>query len=89
MAAIALPNVEWYVDREARARGEPGIYLSFISSLAGALRARGDAVDPVWLMGASGWAFRILMNEALCTSATSMFSFVEDLPDSVRNAGYD
>ncbi|MHC4309903.1 MAG: hypothetical protein ACYSSN_08165 [Planctomycetota bacterium] len=44
--------------------------------------------NPVWLMGASGFAFRIFMNSNFCPSAMSMFNFSAILPEAVEQAGY-
>ncbi|MEN6480055.1 MAG: hypothetical protein ABFD20_10520 [Anaerolineales bacterium] len=89
MAAKSIPAVTWYTDQQALARGEPGIVFSFIAALATALQARGDPVEPVWLMGASGWAFRIIVEKGLCPSSTSVFDWRSILPESVRNAGWE
>jgi len=88
-------NVEipaWYCDTRAEGMGEPGLAHSFVGALATALTApavtavRGE-VDPVELMGASGFAFRVFVNEVFCPSAMSMFSFRDILPEAVEQAG--
>lgn len=89
MTARKLEHVRWYRDEAARQRGEPGLYCSFIGALASVLDHLGRPVDPAWLMGASGWAFRITAHKALCPSATSVFDWGEILPDSVAQAGYE
>lgn len=89
MAHWSVPDASWYVDHAARERGEPGMHFSFLAAVASALQARGEAVDPTWLLGASGWAFRINVERQLCPSAMSIFPWAEILPESVRNAGWD
>ena len=66
-----------------------GSYFSYLAAVAGALQAHGEEVDPVWLMGASGWAFRIIVEKTLCPSAMSIFDWASLLPEAVRNAGWD
>ena len=86
--AQTLKDVAWYSDDEATNRGEPGIYHSYMASLATALNyVRGD-VDPAWLMGASAFAFRIWINEVMCPSAMSIFNWSAILPEAVEQAGY-
>lgn len=88
MGVRLVPGVEWYVDRAAEARGEPGIYSSFVAAVATALQARGEAVDPAWLMGASGWAFRIIMHARMSACATRVFDWPRVLPAGLSNAGW-
>ena len=61
--------------------------FSFMGSLATALAYTGQEVDPTWLMGTSGWAFRIIVNEIQCPSAMSVFDW-SLLPEAVEQAGY-
>jgi hypothetical protein len=84
-----LENIQFYIDNDMLAKKEPGIYHSFMSSLATALNFIGQDFDPVWLMGTSAFAFRIFTNEILCPSAMSMFSFREVLPESIEQSGYN
>jgi len=84
-----LSGVEWYVDRKAEARGEPGLYYSYLSAVASSLQAQGEVVDPTWLMGASGWAFRIIMRADMSERAIHAFDWAALLPEGLRNAGYD
>lgn len=88
MKAEALEGIEWYVDKAAKDRVEPGICHSFMASLATAVNYIEGDVGPAWLMGASGFAFRIFMNKGLCPSAMSMFDFSAILPEAVEQAGY-
>lgn len=88
MKPNALEGIKWYVDKTAEERAEPGIHHSFMASLATAVNYIEGDVDPVWLMGASGFAFRIFMNKCLCPSAMSMFDFGAILPEAVEQAGY-
>jgi hypothetical protein len=89
MAPWSLSGVSWYVDVVARERGEPGLHFSYLAAVASVLQARGEAVDPTWLLGASGWAFRINVERQLCPSAMSIFPWASILPESVRNAGWE
>jgi hypothetical protein len=88
MAAKALGGINWYADETAKNRTEPGIRHSFMASLATAVNYIEGRVDPVWLMGAGGFAFRVFMNKGLCPSAMSMFDFGAVLPEAVEQAGY-
>ena len=38
MSTSRLEDITWYVDERARAAGEPGIYHSYIASLATSLK---------------------------------------------------
>lgn len=83
-----IEGVKWYEDLAAKAKGEPGIWNSYIASLATALQSMGEPVDPCWLMGASGWAFRVVVHKAMCPSAMSIFNWKGILPETVEQAGY-
>jgi hypothetical protein len=89
MSANKLEDISWYVDPRAQERGEPGIYHSYMACLATALNYLEGEVDPAWLMGGSGFAFRIFMNETMCPSAMSIFNWSSILPEAVEQAGYD
>ncbi len=84
MEAMILENISWYADQHARDKGEPGIHHSFMKSLATALNYVSGDFDPVWLMGSSGFAFRIFVNEHLCPSAMSIFDFSAILPEAIE-----
>jgi len=88
MIANKIKNIDWYEDEAARQRGEPGIAHSYLRALATAVQKLNGSVDPVWLMGTSGWAFRIWVNETLCPSAMSVFDFDTLLPEAVEQAGF-
>ena len=90
MSANKLENISWYTDPETQAKNEPGIFHSFMASLATAINYidRENGLDPVWLMGSSAFAFRIFVNMGLCPSTMSMFSFHDLLPKAVEQAGY-
>lgn len=83
-----LENVVWYRDRAAAERGEPGLWHSFVGALATVLQARDEPVDPAWLMGATGFAFRTYAHVDLCPSAMSMFDWDALLPEAVAQTGY-
>jgi len=78
--------VAWYRDPTKDA---PPLVHSYVAALATSLQARGEPVDLTELMGASGWAFRIIAHEDLCPSATSVFDWGTILPETVRQAGYE
>ena len=82
-----LSGVTWYRDQDALSRGEPGVVHSYMASLATAIGYLDGSVDPVWLMGAGGFAFRINVNETLCPSAMSVFDWRRILPAAVENTG--
>jgi hypothetical protein len=84
-----LDNIKPYVDTNSLRKKEPGIYHSYMACLATVLNYISDRFDPVWLMGSSAFAFRIFINEFLCPSAMSMFSFIDILPEAVEQAGYN
>jgi hypothetical protein len=83
-----LKDISWYFDQKAIDQGEPGIYHSYMASLATALDYVGADVDPAWLVGASAFAFRIWVNEVMCPSAMSIFNWSAILPEAVEQAGY-
>jgi hypothetical protein len=89
MSVKRLENIKWYVDQEAIEKGEPGIYHSFMASLATAVHYKNGRLDPSWLMGSSAFAFRIFVNEVMCPSAMSMFDFSAILPEAIEQAGYE
>jgi hypothetical protein len=88
MKSNKLENLTWYKDSEAEPRGEPGIYHSFMKSLATAIYYIDGKLDPTWLMGTSGFAFRSWVNEVMCPSAMSVFDFSSILPEAIEQAGY-
>ncbi len=87
MTANKLVGIDWYVDSQARGRGEPGIYHSFMASLATVINHTAGEFDPAWLMGVSGFAFRSFVNEQFCPSAMSIFDW-SALPEAVEQSGY-
>jgi hypothetical protein len=89
MSIKKLDNIKPYIDANALQKNEPGIYNSYMTSLATALNYISNKFDPVWLMGSSGFAFRIFVNEILCPSAMSMFSFKDILPEAIKQSGYN
>ncbi len=88
MAAETVLNIEWYSDKKAVENGDPGMCHSYIGSLATVFNYRNGDLDPAWLMGVSGFAFRININEVFCPSAFSIFSFDKVLPEAVEQMGY-
>ena len=88
MKSKQLTNLIWYKDLNAEARDDPGIYHSFMKSLATAINFIEDKLDPTWLMGSSGFAFRIWVNEVMCPSAMSIFNFSSILPEAIEQMGY-
>jgi len=89
MAAKKLMNISWYTDLQSVKNGEPGICHSLMQSTATALNYIDKNFNPVWLMGSSAFAFRILVSEIQCPSAMSMFSFKDLIPETLKQAGYD
>jgi hypothetical protein len=83
-----LKNISWYCDDKAITKGEPGIYHSYMASLATALEYIGADVDPAYLMGASAFAFRIWIHELMCPSAMSVFKWSVILPEAIEQAGF-
>jgi hypothetical protein len=88
MASIKLDGIVWYADHSAQRKGEPGIYHSYMASLATAINHIAGNLDPVWLMGSSSFAFRIMAAGNLCPSAMSIFNWSAILPEAVENSGY-
>ncbi|MBN2000167.1 hypothetical protein JW935_21640 [candidate division KSB1 bacterium] len=72
-----INDIKWFTDEKAVAHGGIGPRHSFIQCRASSLATKYGHVDPVMLMGASGFAFRIWIHEAFCPSAMSVFDFVE------------
>ena len=82
-----LDNVEWHLDAAAE-DPIPTCYLhSYTKAALTAIQAQEGQVDPVWVVGASGMAFRIWAHCELCPSATSVFDR-SLLPQGVKNAGW-
>ena len=88
MTTNIFKGIEWRADETTKERMEPGICHSFMASLATAVNYIEGEVDFVWLMGVTGFAFRVFMNKKLCPSAMSMFNFSAVLPEAVEQAGY-
>ncbi len=88
MEKNALETLTWYRDEDALARAEPGIVHSYMASLATALNHIDRALDPVWLMGSSAFAFRININDVMCPSAMSVFNFSAILPEAIEQTGH-
>lgn len=82
-----LDKITWFSDEAAARNGEPGIRHSYMASLATALNYICGEVDPVWLMGSSGFAFRISVSEILCPSAMSVFDWRKILPEALEQYG--
>jgi len=84
----SVDRVRWVIDHDARARGEPGLIHSFVGSLATAIDCAGYVVDPSWLMGSTGFAFRIWVEDRLLPSAMNSFDWEEELTGAVHRAGF-
>ena len=89
MTIKKLDNLKLYFDNHSLRKNEPGIRHSYLSCIATALNYISGEIDPVWLMGSSAFVFRIFVNETLCPSAMSMFSFKDILPEAIEQAGYN
>ena len=89
MSSEKVIAVEWYADKSATAKQEPGLAHSFIRSLATAINHLEGELDPVWLMGSSAFAFRIWIAENLCPSAMSVFDWSAILPEAAAQYGYE
>jgi hypothetical protein len=89
MSRRRIDGIEWYVDGKAEERGEPGIYHSYMASLATAINLVAGSLDPAWLLGSSGFAFRSFVNEVFCPSAMSIFKWADVLPEAMEQAGYE
>lgn len=87
-----VPKVQLDVRSHHDAAAEdsiPTYYLhSFTKAVLTAIQAQVGQVDPVWVVGASGMAFRIWTQHELCPSATSVFDW-SLLPEGVKNAGWN
>jgi hypothetical protein len=79
MKSNKLDQIKWFTDSKAIQKGEPGICHSFHLDAE---------LNPAWLMGVSGFAFRIFANKVMCPSAMSVFDFSAILPESVEQNGY-
>lgn len=72
---VTLDNVRWHTDTTA-GEGVPTCMLhSYTKAALTALQAQEGSVDPVWVAGATGTAFRIWTHKDLCPSATSVFDW--------------
>jgi hypothetical protein len=88
MPADLIENIAWYTDADARSRREPGIFHSYLASLATALNHVSADFNPAWMMGASAFAFRTFVNERFCPSAMSVFDWRSVLTEAVEQSGY-
>jgi hypothetical protein len=88
MTTNVLEGIDWCADEASKEKSEPGIHHSFMTSLATAVNYIEGKVDFVWLMGVTGFAFRVFMNKNFCPSAMSMFNFSAVLSEAVEQAGY-
>ncbi len=86
ISANKLDKIKWYTD--PKAKDHPGIFHSYMASLATALNYVDRKLDPVWLMGCSAFAFRIFINETFCPSAMSIFEWNAILPDAIKQYGH-
>lgn len=82
-------NIKLYTDMNAMNKNESGICHSFMIGLATAVNYISGEIDPVWLMGRSGVAFRIFVNEIMYPSAMSMFSFKDVIAKAVEQVDTD
>jgi len=89
MSTVLIKDLEWFSDTKAIKTGEPGICHSYLASVATVLHHLNPDFDPVWMMGASGFAFRIMVNETMCPSAMSIFDWKTLLPEVVEQSGYN
>jgi hypothetical protein len=87
VSKLHLDDVKWYHDPTAGDSIPTCCLHSYTLSVLTALNAQEDQVDPVWVAGASGMAFRIWAHQDLCPSATSVFDW-SLLPRGVENAGW-
>lgn len=88
MSKVQLDNVRWHHDTAAE-DSVPTCHLhSYTKAVLAAIQAQEGQVDPVWVVGASGAAFRIWVHNELCPSATSVFDW-SLLPEGVKNAGWN
>lgn len=84
---LHLDSVKWHRDTTA-GDSIPTCHLhSYTKAVLTALEAQESRVDPVWVAGTSGTAFRIWAHQDLCPSATSVFDW-SLLPRGVENAGW-
>jgi len=84
-----IENINWFTDKNAAEKNEPGLRHSFTAGLATVLNHIDGQLDPVWLMGGSAFAFRIFVNEIMCPSAMSIFDWTGILPEAVEQMGHD
>ena len=69
-------------------KDHPGVRREFVDSLLAVIRATEGDADPVWTMGASAFAFRIIVHETLCDSATDWWQWIEIGSESLAQSGY-
>jgi hypothetical protein len=64
-------------------------WTSIIGAVAGALRARGDDRPTDYLMGMTGFGFRLHIRDTVCpSSATTGYKWTDDVLDAVGRLGY-
>jgi hypothetical protein len=64
-------------------------WTSIIGAVAGVLRARGDNRPTEYLMGMTGFAFRLHIRDTVCaSSATTGYRWTDDVLDGLKRLGY-
>ncbi len=86
MQKLVLDDVKWNLKKINN--DVPGLLNSFIAGLTHSLRHAGRDADFIWLMGVSGFAFRIIINAQMCLSGPTSFLWKDLLPESIEQAGY-
>ena len=69
-------------------KDHPGVRREFVDALLAVVGATGAEADPVWTMGTSAFAFRIIVHETLCDSATDWWQWIDIGSESLAQSGY-
>ena len=66
----------------------PGIWQTFVGSIACVQHTMGQEVSPAWLMGVTGFAFRAIAQIGMTLSTTQWFHWETVCPEAIEQCGW-
>ena len=66
----------------------PGIWQTFVGSIACVHKTMGRDVDPAWLMGITGFAFRAIAQIEMTLSTVQWFDWETVCPEAIEQCGW-
>ena len=82
----ALAHPEMYEQTPSEAI--PGIWQTFVGSIACVQKTMGREVDPAWLMGVTGFAFRAIAQIEMTLSTVQWFHWETVCPEAIEQCGW-